>query len=73
MGRASPVWQVKRPAKGPKESKKPKGLNGGLSGLGLNVNSCIGYRNQVGCRGEGVEGNNGSLFRIRALFSKKVY
>lgn len=96
VGRASPVWQVKRPGParvGPNREKVIKGgVGGGVRGLNLNlnlslnVNSCIGYGGAQGrCRGEDSDGGptggersgggvaNGSLFRFRALFSKKVY
>ncbi|XP_017701695.2 translation initiation factor IF-2-like [Phoenix dactylifera] len=66
--------------------KKATGFGGSVRVLNLNVNTCIGYRNQVSCRGNGKDGvtgggrtategsgGNGSLFSLRSFFSKKVY
>lgn len=67
--------------------KRGSGIGSGVRVLNLNVNTCIGYRNQVSCRGndkDGVTasgdrtageggGGNGSLFNLRSFFSKKVY
>lgn len=54
---------------------------GGVRLINLNVNSCIGYQNQVTCRDDdsdsvstgGARTAGGSSFSLRALFSKKVY
>lgn len=103
MGRASPVWQIRRGEKriepaagrGPARanqrdtatgSKKGSGIGGGVRVLDLNVNTCIGYRNQVSCRGDDKDGvtygdrtadegagSNRSFFSLRSFFSKKVY
>ncbi|KAG1331444.1 translation initiation factor IF-2-like [Cocos nucifera] len=67
-------------------SKKGSGLGGGGRVLNLNVNTCIGYRNQVSCRGDDKDGatdsgqtageaggSNRSFFSLRSFFSKKVY
>ncbi|XP_073099777.1 uncharacterized protein [Elaeis guineensis] len=66
--------------------KRGSGFGGGVRVLNLNVNTCIGYRNPVSCRGNGKDGvtgggrtasedggGNGSLFSLRSFFSKKVY
>ncbi|WOL11428.1 hypothetical protein Cni_G20190 [Canna indica] len=82
VGRASPVWQIRRPEHRERDKvtagRKSKVLN-------MNVNTCIGYGGggQRSCRGDdkhGVTGrertagdSGGSLFSLRALFSKKVY
>lgn len=78
VGRASPVWRGpgKKTERAGSKARRGLGLNGGVRGLNLNVNSCIGYGSQVGCRIEDCDPSeraNGGLFRIRALFSKKVY
>ncbi|XP_073013668.1 uncharacterized protein [Typha latifolia] len=84
LGRSGPVWQLRRGGKGPPAeavSVAEKDTAGKRSGGGGGVrvlNSCIGYRNQVSCRGartKGEEGSggNGSLFNLRGFFSKKVY
>ncbi|CAL4981219.1 unnamed protein product [Urochloa decumbens] len=57
--------------------RKP-GLGGGVRGLNLSVNSCIGYRHQVSCRradvgAARVHGGGGGLFGIKGFFSKKVH
>jgi hypothetical protein len=61
---------------------KPSGggrkLGGGVRGLNLSVNSCIGYRHQVSCRRVDAiaarsEGGGGGLFGIKGFFSKKVH
>ncbi|CAL4993193.1 unnamed protein product [Urochloa decumbens] len=55
--------------------RKP-GLGGGVRGLNLSVNSCIGYRHQVSCRRADVgaaRGHGGGLFGIKGFFSKKVH
>ncbi|CAO2141720.1 unnamed protein product [Urochloa humidicola] len=54
------------------------GLGGGVRGLNLSVNSCIGYRHQVSCRRADVgaargPGGGGGLFGIKGFFSKKVH
>ncbi|KAJ0988834.1 hypothetical protein J5N97_007190 [Dioscorea zingiberensis] len=81
VGRTSPVWQFRRP---PGKGTEPK-IKSGIRGLNLNVNTCIGYRTQMSCRGDGkhrvtssdgIKGdvsNSGTLFSLRTLFSKKVY
>ncbi|XP_010913021.3 uncharacterized protein [Elaeis guineensis] len=66
--------------------KKGSGIGGGVRVLNLNVNTCIGYRNQVSCRGDDKDGvtdggqtageaggSNRSIFSLRSFFSKKVY
>ncbi|KAF8694023.1 hypothetical protein HU200_038471 [Digitaria exilis] len=56
--------------------RKGAGLGGGVRGLNLSVNSCIGYRHQVSCRRADVGGGRGhgggGLFGIKGFFSKKV-
>ncbi|PAN42530.1 hypothetical protein GQ55_8G162000 [Panicum hallii var. hallii] len=56
--------------------RKP-GLSGGVRGLNLSVNSCIGYRHQVSCRRADVGAargpGGGGLFGIKGFFSKKVH
>ena len=56
--------------------RKP-GLGGGVRGLNLSVNSCIGYRHQVSCRRADVGAargpGGGGLFGIKGFFSKKVH
>ncbi|KAJ6846170.1 uncharacterized protein M6B38_279005 [Iris pallida] len=89
VGRVSPVWQVRRAGggraaaeakAGPK--RKAGGPGSGVRGLNLApLNGCIGYRAQASCRGDEEEaavgggggGANGSLFRLKGLFTKKVY
>ncbi|XP_072981727.1 uncharacterized protein [Typha angustifolia] len=84
LGRSGPVWQLRRGGKGPPAEpvsvveKDTAGKRGGGGGGVRVLNSCIGYRNQVSCRGartKGEEGSggNGSLFNFRGFFSKKVY
>ncbi|XP_020106546.1 uncharacterized protein LOC109722811 [Ananas comosus] len=97
VGRSSPVWQIRRAGKGPEPrdkvaacSRRPgAGAGAGARVLRLNVNTCIGYRSHVSCRGDAGDnkksggdgtaedvngGGNGSLFNLRNLFSsKKVY
>ncbi|CAL9136764.1 unnamed protein product [Musa textilis] len=85
VGRASPVWQIRRPelrdrdkVTGGKRASGP-----GLRVLNMNVNTCIGYRGQRSCRGDDKDGvtarartagdGGGTLFSLKALFSKKVY
>ncbi|XP_066338090.1 uncharacterized protein [Miscanthus floridulus] len=81
--RAPPPQQQhkEKPAGAANNGRKP-GLGGGVRGLNLSVNSCIGYRHQVSCRradvgaarGPGsVVGGGGGLFGIKGLFSKKVH
>lgn len=85
LGRASPVWQVRKPG------SVNRAANGGGSGKGrvlkLNVPVCMGYRQSLSCRsdesggdsggsgprngGSGGNGSNGNLFSLRGLFSKK--
>ncbi|XP_074271997.1 uncharacterized protein LOC141595934 [Silene latifolia] len=85
LGRASPVWQVKRA--GPGNRASPGG-GGGKVASKVKVPVCIGYRQHLSCRsgesgvavdgggssGSGVKGGggNGSLFGFRGLFSKKL-
>ncbi|XP_010926842.2 uncharacterized protein [Elaeis guineensis] len=94
LGRTSPVWQLRRNSK-PSELKekasdagaKKGGGSAGVRMLNLNMNTCIGYRNQVSFKGEdkngvaggeqssggvGVGSNSASLFNLRTIFSKKV-
>ncbi|XP_028555891.1 uncharacterized protein LOC110092455 [Dendrobium catenatum] len=95
LGRSSPVWQFRRTGMGPKDKGTKSGpttstpahpaADGGVQALNLNVNSCIGYGNQVSCRDEDsdgltrgartaeVNGGNGTMFSFRTLFYKKVY
>jgi hypothetical protein len=95
VGRAGPVWQLRRkkqqlpPQQEIGETKeKPGGDkkdgicgNAGVKMLNLNVNTCIGYRNQSSCSdgasagtGAGaVGGGNGGMFNLKTIFSKKVY
>jgi hypothetical protein len=47
--------------------------NGGVKMLNLNVNTCIGYRNQVSCSDGAGGGGNAGMFNFKAIFSKKVY
>ncbi|CAL9168654.1 unnamed protein product [Musa hybrid cultivar] len=85
VGRASPVWQIRRPelrdrdkVTGGKRASGP-----GLRVLNMNVNTCIGYRGQRSCRGDDKDGvtarartagdGGGTLFSLKALFTKKVY
>ncbi|XP_021719881.1 uncharacterized protein LOC110687530 [Chenopodium quinoa] len=84
LGRASPVWQVRKPVS---MNRTP---NGGGSGKGrvlkLNVPVCIGYRQSLSCQSEesggdgdgggmrsgGSGGGNGNnMFSLRGLFSRK--
>lgn len=55
--------------------RKNGGLGGGVRGLNLSVNSCIGYRHQVSCRrADAVAArSHGGLFGIKGFFSKKVH
>jgi hypothetical protein len=47
---------------------------GGVRGLNLSVNSCIGYRHQASCRpADAARGDGGGLFGIKGFFSKKVH
>lgn len=89
VGRVSPVWQVRRGGGGRAAAeakagprRKAGGPGSGVRGLNLApLNGCIGYRGQASCRGDeeaaavgsGGGGANGSLFRLRGLFTKKVY
>ncbi|KAK8928379.1 hypothetical protein KSP39_PZI017183 [Platanthera zijinensis] len=94
LGRSSPVWKLRRTGMGTKDMSRNSNAaacsahgGGGVRLINLNVNSCIGYQNQVTCRdddsdgvaaggsrtAEGGRSNAGSIFRLRALFSKKVY
>jgi hypothetical protein len=77
--RAPPPTQHKeKPAGAANNGRKP-GLGGGVRGLNLSVNSCIGYRHQVSCRradvgaARGSGSGSGGLFGIKGLFSKKVH
>lgn len=73
--RAPPRQHKDKPA-GVANGRKP-GLSGGVRGLNLSVNSCIGYRHQVSCRrvevGAARGPGPGGLFGIKGLFSKKVH
>lgn len=95
LSRSSPVWQVRRTGMGSKKKDRksspdpstsvPVSAGGGMRVLNLNVNSCIGNRNQVSCRDDDSDGlttgartteGNGSkrtIFSPRALFTRKVY
>lgn len=60
--------------------KKTGAGSGGMRGINLSVNSCIGYRHQVSCRrvdaGAGARSPGvvvGGLFGIKGFFSKKVH
>ncbi|KAJ1275521.1 hypothetical protein BS78_05G142100 [Paspalum vaginatum] len=77
--RAPPAQQQHKETKPGGGGRKP-GLGGGVRGLNLSVNSCIGYRHQVSCRRADVgaargpgPGVGGGLFGIKGLFSKKVH
>ncbi|EHA8587808.1 translation initiation factor IF-2-like [Cocos nucifera] len=96
LGRSSPVWQLRRNSKPSELKEKASGSDagakkgGGSAGvrmLNLNMNTCIGYRNQVSFKGEdkngvasgeqssggvGVGSNGAGLFNLRTIFSKKV-
>ncbi|KAL6654965.1 hypothetical protein ACP70R_008430 [Stipagrostis hirtigluma subsp. patula] len=72
--RRGPSPQKDKPAGG----RKPGGLGGGVRGLNLSVNSCIGYRHQVSCRRADAgavrvpgHAGGGGLFGIKGFFSKK--
>lgn len=95
VGRPGPVWQLRRKKQQlqqqevseTKETKEKAGGdkkdgicgNAGVKMLNLNVNTCIGYRNQASCSdgagaGAGASGGgNGGMFSFKAIFSKKVY
>jgi hypothetical protein len=73
--RGAPPRQHKDKPAGVANGRKP-GLSGGVRGLNLSVNSCIGYRHQVSCRRVEVGAARGpgpGLFGIKGLFSKKVH
>lgn len=96
LGRTSPVRQLRRNCKPPEPKEKAQqgsdgdakkgGVSGGVRMLNLNVNACIGSRNQVSCREEDKDGvasgdrsagsvgvgSNTVLFNLRSIFSKKV-
>ncbi|XP_008813481.1 uncharacterized protein LOC103724103 [Phoenix dactylifera] len=97
LGRTSPVWQLRRNSKPAELKEKASGSDagakkgGGSAGvrmLNLNMNTCIGYRSQVSCKGEDTNGvaggeqssgsvgvgvgSNAGLFNLRTIFSKKV-
>ncbi|KAF3337177.1 hypothetical protein FCM35_KLT17764 [Carex littledalei] len=89
VGRAGPVWQLRRkkqqqvPQQEIGEMKEKDGAdkkdancgNGGVKILNLNVNTCIGYRNQASCSDGAAAGSGGNagMFNFKAIFSKKVY
>ncbi|KAM0934888.1 hypothetical protein DsansV1_C30g0215281 [Dioscorea sansibarensis] len=72
VGRSSPVWQ---PRRHPGKVTATGGGGGGIRGININVDTCIGCRTL----GNGTGGDrirkdgNASLFNFRAFFSKKVY
>ncbi|RWW34198.1 hypothetical protein GW17_00001039 [Ensete ventricosum] len=87
VGRASPVWQIRRPEQRDRDKvtagRRASG-GPGLRVLNMNVNTCIGYRGQRSCSGDDKDGvtarartasdaGGGTLFSLKALFSKKVY
>ncbi|KAJ1704064.1 hypothetical protein LUZ63_003843 [Rhynchospora breviuscula] len=86
VGRPGPVWQLRRKkqqlqqqeAGDTKETagadkKDAHCANAGVKMLNLNVNTCIGYRNQVSCSDGAGGGGNAGMFSFKAIFSKKVY
>lgn len=78
VGRPGPVWQLRRKKLQQQQQadEKNAAANAGVKVLNLNVNTCIGYRNQASCSDAGGDGAgaNAGLFRIKAIFStKKVY
>ncbi|CAL9043184.1 unnamed protein product [Musa banksii] len=85
VGRTSPVWQIRRPEHRDKiTGGKTGSVGAGIRVLNLNVNTLVGFRRGEGsCRGDDkvcltarartAGHSGGSLFSLRALFSKKVY
>lgn len=89
LGRASPVWQVRKPSRSGEKTKLAPVNRGAKSRvLNLNVPMCIPYRQHVGCKAERVVVGGGesggvgttgdvprgsNMFNIRSIFTKKVY
>ncbi|KAK8958166.1 hypothetical protein KSP40_PGU020675 [Platanthera guangdongensis] len=83
LGRSSPVSQLRQA--GTVCAKEGNGGTAGVRVLNMNVNSCIGFGNQVSSPGEasdeiaggsgrtaeGSSGGSGSMFNLRAVFSKR--
>ncbi|KAK9706357.1 hypothetical protein RND81_07G118800 [Saponaria officinalis] len=76
VGRASPVWQVRKVGPGGRALVSGEARRGKV--LNLNVPLCVGgNRQRVSCRNDGCGavvgggGGNGNLFGLRGLFSKK--
>lgn len=73
---SSQTHKESKPAGGAAGGGRKAGLGGGVRGLNLSVNSCIGYRHQVSCRRADVGAargpGGGGLFGIKGFFSKKV-
>ncbi|KAJ3678266.1 hypothetical protein LUZ60_002069 [Juncus effusus] len=86
VGRTGRVWQLRRNKQQQQQQQKQQqsseaedesDINGSVNevkDLNLNVNACTGYRNKSSCSDDGSgKGNNGGMFSIKAIFSKKVY
>ncbi|PKA57831.1 hypothetical protein AXF42_Ash015209 [Apostasia shenzhenica] len=84
----NPVRQVRRAGQARNDLAGMSDPAAGVRVLNLNVNSCIGYGNQVSCRVEdsdgevaagltedesAASGGHGRLFGLRGLFSKKIF
>ncbi|OEL15093.1 hypothetical protein BAE44_0023888 [Dichanthelium oligosanthes] len=73
----APTPQHKEKSGGTAAAGRKPVLGGGVRGLNLSVNSCIGYRHQVSCRRADVGAarghGGGGLFGIKGFFSKKVH
>ncbi|CAL9130126.1 unnamed protein product [Musa textilis] len=85
VGRTSPVWHLRRPEHRDRITGRKTGSGSpAFRVLNLNLNTLVGFRRGEGsCRGDDKVGltsrartaghGGGSLFSLRALFSKKVY
>ncbi|XP_074563035.1 uncharacterized protein LOC141819680 [Curcuma longa] len=80
VGRASPVWQIRRPEHRERDKVTAGGRKANAGAAARVMNASIGYRGgQRSCRGDDKDGVTASertgrgLFSLMTLFSKKVH